>query len=132
MKKVLLLLIALVGLVSCNKNENNSFGDTSIVGTFVYDNGEIGSLKTKCTLDFQSSGNVFYEHRIGTSHKFTTDGMELYYKLNGDNLIIYYGVKGCGKEYQHTQFKALKYYGDYMEEILESGEDTMSLRYEKQ
>lgn len=126
MKRALLLLAVVAGLVSCTK-----FGDTSIRGTFVYDNGKTGSLAIRSSFKFQKSGNVYYESRVGDAPEFTTRGNDLYYRLDGENLTIYHGVKGWKKEIRNTPFRTLTYHVDYLEELDTDG-GTALLRYEKQ
>ena len=109
MKKFLTILAIVMasGLVSCSK-----FGDTSITGTYRYSNGYTGDLRISEIYEFQANGNVYNKCWIGNLTPFDTDGCSLYYKLEGDKLTIYHGVKGWKKEVRHTPYAVGTYYGD--------------------
>lgn len=48
----------------------------------------------KESFEFQKSGNVYHTSKAGLTSEFNTDGCTLYYTLDGENLTIYYGLKG--------------------------------------
>lgn len=95
---------------SCQKTSDHDLDGK----TFVYDNGYRGSLKIRITYEFQRNGNVYNEIETGYSTPFTTDGCALYYKLDGTDLTIYYGVRGWKKEVQNTVYETGSYYGTYL------------------
>ena len=39
----------------------------------------------------------------------------MYYTLDGEDLVIYYGVKGWKKEVRNTVYSSGTYHGDYIE-----------------
>ena len=83
MKRLLLIAIAILALVGCEK-----FGDTSLNGKkFEYSNGETGKWQIKESFEFQKSGNVYHISKVGLSSEFNTDGCALYYTLRYWNLF---------------------------------------------
>lgn len=112
MKRIfaILALIMGMGLVSCTK-----LGDTSISGTYRYSNGYTGDMRISEIYEFHAGGNVCNKRWIGNSTSFDTDGCALYYKLEGDQLTIYHGVKGWKKEVRHTPYAIGTYSGDSIE-----------------
>jgi len=90
------------------------YGDTSIVGTFVYRNGYTGSMRIYERYEFKSNGSVYHASQIGNTSEFNTDGCSLYYTLDQEVLTIYHGTKGWKKEVRNTVYKTGQYFEDYI------------------
>ena len=82
--------------------------------SFTYTNGEIGALRIYQVYDFDTKGGVYHYSSIGNTSSFDTKGCDLYYTLNGDELVIYKGIKGWKKEARHTVYASGHYYGNYI------------------
>lgn len=108
-KLVLLFSISIL-FVSCEDT-----GDISLKGkTYVYDNGNTGSMKIRNTYQFKGAGKVYHSMQVGYSSEYNTEGCELYYKVNGNNLTIYYGTIGWKPSVRNTVYEYGFYYGDYI------------------
>ena len=116
MKRIVgfLMLASVFMFCSCEKGLEDSVHPTLAGKTFVYSNGYSGSMKIEEGYTFKSNGSVYYYSQVGYSSEFNTDGCGLYYKLIGDNLTIYHGVKGWKKEVRHTVFASGTYNGTYI------------------
>ncbi|MBQ8565823.1 MAG: hypothetical protein IJ442_08360 [Bacteroidaceae bacterium] len=116
MKKLLGLVLLTFSLIfcSCEKSVEESSYPTLAGKTFVYSNGQTGSMKIEEGYRFDKNGDVYYYSQVGTSSRFDTDGCSLYYNLYGSNLTIYYGVKGWNKNVRHTVFASGTYNGNYI------------------
>ena len=71
-------------------------------------------MKIEKGYTFERGGNVFYYSQVGYASRFDTEDCSLYYTLDGNQLTIYYGVKGWKKEVRHTVFASGEYHGDYI------------------
>ena len=110
MKRLLLIALTILALVGCEK-----LGDTTLNGKkFEYNNGETGTWQIKESFEFQKSGNVYHTSKVGLTSEFNTDGFALYYTLDGENLTIYYGLKGWKKEVRNTVYRSGTYLGSYL------------------
>ena len=110
MKRLLLIALTILALVGCEK-----LGDTTLNGKkFEYNNGETGTWQIKESFEFQKSGNVYHTSKVGLTSEFNTDGCALYYTLDGENLTIYYGLKGWKKEVRNTVYRSGTYLGSYL------------------
>ena len=110
MKRLLLIAIAILAFVGCAK-----FGDTSLNGKkFEYSNEKTGTWQIRESFEFEKSGNVYHTSKVGTASEFNTDGCSLYYILEGENLTIYYGLKGWKKEVRNTVYRFGTYHGSYL------------------
>lgn len=108
-KLVLLFSISIL-FVSC---ENT--GDISLKGkTYEYHNGEFGTYKIRNTYEFLPLGKVYHSMQVGYSSEYNTDGCDLYYKVNGNSITIYYGTIGWKESVRNTVYAYGYYYGDYI------------------
>ena len=117
MKRFLTLIFAAICTLtltsSCNMQGDNI---PELAGkSFTYSNGEVGMLRIYQVYDFDGKGGVYHYSAIGIASSFDTKDCDLYYTLNGDELVIYKGVKGWKKEARHTVYASGHYYGDYIE-----------------
>ena len=99
-------------ICSCEKSVEESSYSTLAGKTFVYSNGYTGSMKIEEGYEFDNKGGVFHYSQVGTSSRYDTDGCSLYYTLYGDELTIYYGVKGWKKQNRHTVYASGVYNGN--------------------
>ena len=107
MKCFFSVLCAVVMLSACEKIGR---GDSALNGmTFV--RNEYSIIER---YEFQDDGNVYHYTRVGDSAPFDTEGCALYYTLDGESLVIYYGVKGWKKEVRNTVYSSGTYHGDYI------------------
>ena len=52
--------------------------------------------------------------QVGNSSEYNTDGCDLYYKVNGNSITIYYGTIGWKESVRNTVYAYGYYYGDYI------------------
>ena len=93
-------------------------GDKTIIGTFRYSNEYTGDMRIREIYEFKAGGSVYNKREIGLTTPFDTKGCSLYYKLNGNQLTIYHGVKGWKKEVRHTPYAS----GIYENETITIGD----------
>lgn len=107
-----LAVFMMAAFSSCNTAGDNI---PELAGkSFTYSNGEIGILRHYEVYEFDTRGGVYNYRSLGNSLSFDTDGCDLYYTLNGNELVIYHGVKGWKKEVRHTVYASGYYYGNYI------------------
>lgn len=107
MKYILIILSAMSLLAACSKINP---GDSELNGmTFLRDENS-----TIEKYEFQRSGNVYHYRRVGATFPYDTKGCSLYYTLDGEELIIYYGAKGWDKLVRHSVYSSGSYHGDYI------------------
>lgn len=115
MKKTLLTFLLTIPLVFIGCDKNDGDVNTDLKGkTFIYDNGESGSLLIRRTLKFENNGNVYDKREVSNLPAFTTDGCSLYYKMNGTKFTIYHGGKGWKKDVRNTIYDEGEYFSDYI------------------
>lgn len=106
---IITLIVACLSISACTK------GDTGIVGTYEYSNGQTGTMRIRETYEFSSNGSVYHSSKIGTTSEYNTKGCELYYKLEGSDIVIYHGTIGWKSEVRNTPYASGKYYGETLE-----------------
>lgn len=108
MKCFFSMLCAVIMLSACEKLGP---GDSDLnVMTFVRNEYSVVER-----YEFQQNGNVYHYLQVGDTSPFDTEGCALYYTLDGEDLVIYYGVKGWKKEVRNTVYSSGTYHGDYIE-----------------
>ena len=111
---ILALTAATADTLKAKQHEAPSPMDAKKEKKFEYNNGETGTWQIKESFEFQKSGHVYHTSKVGLTSEFNTDGCALYYTLDGENLTIYYGLKGWKKEVRNTVYRSGTYLGSYL------------------